>query len=220
MTHEFDQSLLTEFYSKLYGGNAKHDSPEFSRIRMIRYLASELSARGEKVKILNVGAGRQSLEKQFLTAYRRMGWIKNLSFVTVDIANIIQYKLLAAHSSTVRHVQANALQLPYPDDTFDFVISNLAIDFLPHSAIGEASRVLKKEGDAVFHFHHPTLTDNPPVHPSIVAFWSYLRTNNVLFQNEQQIHETLQQYGLQTHSTHIATDGIDRWWEVHAKKSA
>ena len=87
MNHEFDQALLTDFYSNLYRGNAKHDSPEQSRIEMIRNLAAECAYRNN-IRILNIGAGRQSLEKQFFSAYRSAPWVRNISFISFDIAAI------------------------------------------------------------------------------------------------------------------------------------
>jgi ubiquinone/menaquinone biosynthesis C-methylase UbiE len=218
MKAEFEQPILTEFYSKVYRGNEKHDSPEMSRIKMIRSLSTLCQNIDKRISILDIGAGRQALERQFYSTHKNTTWINHVSFFTVDIADIFNYKLLTSRSPKVTHIRANAVTLPFQDNAFDITVSNLAIDFLPHDAFSEVSRTLSEHGNAIFHFHHPSLTKNQSPNPSISKFWDYLDDHSVLFQNERSIVHTLGQHGLDVFKSNIETDGKDSWWAVTATK--
>jgi 2-polyprenyl-6-hydroxyphenyl methylase/3-demethylubiquinone-9 3-methyltransferase len=98
------------------------------------------------VKILDIGCGGG-----FLTNY--------LATKGVEVTGIDQSvsSLRVAEdndkTNTVKYLPANAYQLPFGDESFDFVF---AMDFLEHvespeKVISEASRVLKKKGSFFYH---------------------------------------------------------------------
>jgi hypothetical protein len=103
------------------------------------------------------------------------------------------------------------------------VVSNHAIDFLNKIGVdvySEAFRVLRKGGYALFNFHHPSLVEGIERVKSeeVRSFWTYLRENNVLFQDEDQIREKLESVGFSVLEVMLVKDGPDQWWEVVAQK--
>ena len=215
---EFDyQPLLTEFYSHKYLGGEKHDSPDKSRVTLIQKIAALLSEREGATAMLDVGAGRQSLERQLFSSHGKKPWIKGLQVITIDIANILAYQLLVQRDSA-QHLRSNGLLLPFADNSMDLVVSNHAIDFLPHEAFSEAARVLSPSGAAAFNFHHPNMTEQTKSNPQINQFWEYLTKNNILFQNADDIVTTLADQGLTVEHVALEHDRKDQWWEVVAAK--
>lgn len=214
----FDQSILTGFYSNLYRGVEKHDSPEMSRINMVKRIGLVMSQGIVPNTILNIGAGRQSLEKQVHTTYHNQPWYDDTFIATIDIADIQRNKLLAKKITNVAHTRASGLNLPFVENLFGLVVSNLAIDFLPHDAFEEAARVLAPDGQAIFQFHHPSLTEVSSDHQQVGSFWEYLNKNKILFQNEDQIKTELSLRGFIVNQVGLDTDGRDKWWVVNATK--
>jgi hypothetical protein len=50
-------------------------------------------------------------------------------------------------------------------------------------------------------------------------FWKYLRDNEILFKDEDQIREELRKRGLAVEEIHLNDDRVDKWWEVVSRKS-
>lgn len=216
--------LITEHYSAIYNAGEKHDSPEKSRTSMARRVW-ELLQNGIPVnRILDIGAGPQILERQLYAGRPRSqtDFLRNFTFHTLDVAEISRRKLLAGKRQNVAHTRANAVSLPYKDGSFGMVVSNHAIDFAPiEDALREAYRVLAAEGIAIFYFHHPDMIpeDLSKVKNSRVRqAWQQLLDTNSLFRNEQQIRDSMTRAGFSEVGVLLATDGIDKWWEVTAKK--
>lgn len=111
----------------------------FERLQIIRV---------EPKKILDLGAGTgfstRWLEQQY----------KKAKVIAVDIA---EKMLLKAQKNTrwfdrKRYICADAEQLPFADDSFDLVFSNLMLQWCPNSdkAFAEIHRVLKPDGFLLF----------------------------------------------------------------------
>lgn len=216
---EAAQSILLENYTNLYRSSEKHDSPDFSRLNMTHTIAELFCNSTSPKRILDIGSGRQALEKQFYITYHNQPWFKYLSITSLDFADIAGDKLLCDKIENVNHIRGNGLFLPFGDNTFDAVVSNLAIDLMPHKAFAEASRVLNPQGYAIFNFHHPSLLDIMPTDDSVkLAYWKYLKENKILFENFDQIVQTLSEKGLRVEDVERDNDGTDRWWVVLARK--
>jgi ubiquinone/menaquinone biosynthesis C-methylase UbiE len=216
------QKLLASHYSRLYSGKEKHDSPDLARTRMcneiVRVIKDEPLPNNQ---ILSIGSGRQALEKQLLVSRdpKTLELLKNTEITTIDIANISKSKLLALKYG-INHVQANTLNLPFQNNTFGLIFSNLAIDFAPKEALKEAFRVLSPKGKVLFNFHHPILyTKNTQKSPEEVKqFISYIKENRILYENKESIEYNLINSGFKHISVSLDTDGEDKWWMVRADK--
>lgn len=97
-------------------------------------------------QVLDVGCGGGFLSNELAK--------QNLSVTGVDIAeDSIQVAALYDSTKSVKYLQADAYQLPFPDASFDVIT---AMDFLEHvenpqKVIREFSRVLKPDGLFIFH---------------------------------------------------------------------
>lgn len=216
---ESPQQLIDSFYTSVYR-TEKHDSPEESRVSLIRRIVTTLKSGIPEPQILDIGSGPQSLEKQLFSGRPQsdINFLKKFMFATLDVAEIYKKKLLAKKAS---HVRADALKLPFKSESFGLVVSNHAIDFLPRVAFQEARRVLVSGGKVIFYFHHPDMIpdDLSSVRNRMVRqFWQYLKDNEVLFKSEEEITETLQRAGFTLEEIIPNSDGQDKWWEVVASK--
>lgn len=220
---EFEQQqILTQHYSANYKGKWKNDSPDQSRVSMCRNIINTLSEiESTTGNVLNIGSGPQSLEKQLLSLYpNEQKVLTQFRYTTLDVAEIPAHKLLA-RSRGVTHTRASGLALPYPKNSFDLVVSNHAIDFLPEQALSEAFRVLNSKGHAIFYFHSPKMLPEDLSQikdPAVRKFWTYLREQDVLYKSEGQIKSTLESKGFCVNSVKNNQDHSDRWWEVIAQK--
>jgi SAM-dependent methyltransferase len=210
--------LLSNYYNKLYQSE-KHDSPDETRISLIRRLVAEIGLRtnGIRINILNIGAGRQSLETQLASAHKDKDFYKQIIMFSMDRANLSAKSLLHKKSPFVR---SDAQQEPFGNNSFDFVISNMAIDFLPKKALKEASRILKNDGIALFNFHHPDLFRYDSDNRYVQMAWDYMKRSNILYSTEEEIVETLRENNLEVISVERKYDKYkqDTWWEIKAKK--
>lgn len=219
---EHPQALLADHYSKLYG-HEKHDSPEASRVSMVRRIVKTLKEGVPNRHILDIGAGPQSLEKQLFMGQddKSKAFLGGFHFTTLDIVEINSQKLLAGKKKNVSHVRADAARLPFDNRTFGLIVSNLALDFLSRDVFEEVHRVLTEGGKAIFYFHHPSMIPadlNSVTNDSVREFWKYLLETKSLFGSREEIVATLEEFGLQTKKVVSVTDGKDRWWEVVASK--
>jgi ubiquinone/menaquinone biosynthesis C-methylase UbiE len=174
------------------------------------------------ISILDLGSGRQSFERQLLTTLSqgREPYAKP-QIVTVDIARLRRYQLLATKSGTI-HSTAAGESLPFPDHHFNTVISNHAIDFMPRGAFAEAFRVLKVGGTAIFYLHHPTMlsgnTNEDPLEARRL-FWTKLKNERLLFESADQITSFLERLGFKCLEANVNHDMHDKWWEVVVTKT-
>jgi SAM-dependent methyltransferase len=214
---------LKKFYTQLYASQEKHDSPDESRNSIIRRI-KEFILRGQvsPPRVLNIGSGPQAIEKQMLT--RTQGALlkqKNIEFVTIDLADIASSDLLSRDIEKVKHVRANAVNLPFADQSFGLVVSNHAIDFCPQEeAFKEVHRVLNTRGKGIFYLHHPSMLKEMSRNPEVKVFWQYLKNNSILFSTEEDIIKFLEKVGFTATEISLNSDEMrtDTWWEVVAEK--
>jgi ubiquinone/menaquinone biosynthesis C-methylase UbiE len=225
------QKLLVDHYTRLYGAlREKSDSPDKSRTNLVRKLVKVITineANETVSRILNVGSGPQLLERQLISTLKQRGLKKAVQIATLDLANLKPSQLLLRRNSTVAHTRADASKLPYQPNSFDMVVSNLAIDFAPFEAIYEAFRVLDVSGLAFFNFHHPNMIPediNCIGHCSVKTFWSYLKENRVLYPDPCKIEYAMNYVGFrnikveETSELDLDTNAVNYWWEVEAEK--
>jgi len=215
------QDILTTFYTRLYDNlGRKHDSPDKSRVSLAKAVAEYAKDNPEGMRVLDIGSGRQSLERQIISAHKNKHGVNSLQLFTIDIADIPHHKLLEQRNDNVHHSRGSALRLPFADNSFKLIVSNHAVDFLPRNAFGEIYRVLTSQGACLFNFHHPALlkgidsVTNKDVH----SFWTYLKETNGLFASEAEISNTLLQYGFTNTQVSLDNDHNDTWWKVTAYK--
>lgn len=160
--YQYTPNQFREEYSAYYADSSpdcQSDSPRDSRRQLIKDLILTIEQKlvtQDKLYILDIGAGKQILEKE-LSAHPSYTSIDQdkLILVTADIADLQGDDLLAPNIAS--HTQLSGHQLPFKAGTFDIILSNMAIDFMPKSSFNELSRVLKPDGSVLINFHHPDL---------------------------------------------------------------
>jgi SAM-dependent methyltransferase len=110
-------------------------------------LASRVASR-QPSRVLEVAAGTGVVTRQLANALPR-----SVSIIATDLNQPMLDQ--AAAAGTVRPVewrQADAMQLPYSDGTFDVVVCQFAVMFFPdkQKAFSEARRVLRAGGWFIF----------------------------------------------------------------------
>ena len=230
---------IGDFYTHLYTKGKGHDSPLQSRINMQRRIVAEVEKEDQPVTILGVGAGRGDVEGMLIRNAYGVGsrpWhdhIKKSQIVTIDIADIPSRKLVALGKR--QHIRADSRNLPFTDNSFDIVTSNLSIDMLRRNqnndyedALKEVSRVVRLGGGAVLlSFHSPDLYDNLSAYyqgdKSIPAkYYDGNEKNNPFYRSSDEITDDLSRAGLRADTIRYIPEGrtlgANSWWEVTAFK--
>jgi len=105
----------------------------------------------EGERVLDVGCGTGSLTLTLKTSLGARGSVHGID-ASPEMINMAQHKALKAGIEAEFRVGL-AQTLPFTDNTFDLVVSQLAIHYLPGDlkvrAFGEMYRVLKPEGRCV-----------------------------------------------------------------------
>ena len=104
-------------------------------------------------RVLDAGCGTGLLTLAFLRAHRRTADITSidLSVRSLQTARLAVQKLRPAPRRAVTFAQANALQLPFADETFDLVMTSGVLEYLPLSdGLREMARVLAPGGILFF----------------------------------------------------------------------
>jgi arsenite methyltransferase len=100
---------------------------------------------GEHVLDLGCGAGTDSL-----VAAQMVGEQGRVTGIDMTLPMLVKARAAAAElrATNVEFVESEAEQLPFPDESFDVVISNGVIDLIPDkdAVFSEVSRVLKAGG--------------------------------------------------------------------------
>ncbi len=226
------QNVLTNFYSEQYRKRMPHDSPDRSRTEMakdvLRLLRRELLP---NTQFLDIGSGPRALEKE-IKAYANSSNTEKPQLFSID-RSIFSLNLLHDRKKDQREnpnaefSAANALALPFADNTFGVVFSNHALDFIPRPTeqfllpYAEAARVLAPGGYLVLNCHHPSMIDVdiksiPDL--AVRAHWGYLKENDILPSSEEQIRGILQALGLEAIEVGTQADTCDTWWRVIAQK--
>lgn len=232
---------LDHHYTRAYRNTSiNHDSPETSRVQMIRRIVDVLLNDMPNNRVLNVGSGPQMLERQLMRGFGVSGklirertglttreFLEKFQYTTMDIATLPYNRLLARQYERVSHVQADALSLPFANNAFGLVVSNVAIDFIPRDDYDqpyrETYRVTAPGGTNLYNFHHPEMIPGDIMSrdgskSGVIAHWQYLVRNGVLFESEQQIEDCLGRVGFSDIEASVQTEGNEIWWQVSARK--
>lgn len=123
--------------------NYKHLFPTFrNRYLFIRRNLEKLAGEGLFDRALNLGAGEGDYD-QMIAAYCR-----SLTAVDINETDVEYARTLNAGTPNLNYQVDNALDLSFPDNTFDLIISVEVIEHVgdPERMIGEIQRVLKPRG--------------------------------------------------------------------------
>ena len=226
---------IKEIYTQLYRNPlVNSDSPYEAQKQMARAIVDILRASESPKKILHIGAGTGQMEKEMLASYSQNSdreLLKASLFCTLDIATINVRKLASYRRTQVHHVQADGSLLPFPDESFDIVVSNMALDFMPKEAVDELARVAKGGSNFILTLHHPIMMQQ------ILKDISNLKTklsnkqkvfledffDNKMFRSKKDIAFTLLKRGLickqiSHRKTERALQQNDHWWFVYGYK--
>lgn len=91
----------------------------------------------ENYKILEIGPGKDWLRKNFN--------LRTTQYFSIDVSTQMQKERLGDN-----HYIGSVRNMPFPDDSFDIVLSSLADPYFYPSAIYEIYRVLKPDGKFIF----------------------------------------------------------------------
>ncbi|HEX8502777.1 MAG TPA: class I SAM-dependent methyltransferase [Pyrinomonadaceae bacterium] len=114
-----------------------------------RYLRENPLPLAAGARVLDAGCGTGLLTLAFLRAHRRPADIASidLSVRSLDTARRAAQKLRPAPRRPVTFAQADALRLPFADETFDFVMTSGVLEYLPlREGLQEMARVLAPGG--------------------------------------------------------------------------
>jgi SAM-dependent methyltransferase len=105
-------------------------------------------ARRQPSRVLEVAAGTGVVTRQLANALPA-----GVSILATDLSQpMLDQAAAAGTTRPVEWRQADAMQLPYPDEAFDVVVCQFAIMFFPNKqkAFSEARRVLRPGGGFIF----------------------------------------------------------------------
>lgn len=114
-----------------------------------RYLRERALTLGEDADILDAGCGTGLVTLAILRTMRRPSRITSIDLSAPSLAKARYWvaKETAPARHRVRFAQANLLALPFADETFDFIATSGALEYVPLGAgLSELARVLKPGG--------------------------------------------------------------------------
>lgn len=218
--------LLNKFYSDLYGNrHERSDSPEQSRTSLSRRVRNTIGSLDRSDFILDLGSGPQIVTHQILRDRPN----EHPNIITLDIAKIPRGKLLA-RKKAYGHIRGSGNQLPFGNNSFALVFSNMALDFMGTVAIDEVDRVLMPGGRLEVNLHHPSLIPGDldllltlrhlgRRERDTYNYWKFLRDNEILNENPDVISRRFTDCGFILRNIYLAEDACDKWWEVSLVKS-
>jgi len=209
------------------------DSPGKSRSSLIERVYPYISSLRKDSLVLDLGAGRQIFEKEYEDKYGK----PECDIITLDIAKIPKERLLA---KDYQHVLATGRALPFKNETFAALISNMAFDFMLPETLTQLHRVIKQGAWIFLNLHHPSLTDydidteiarlnrqmkyKKNIKPqkilqlAVYQYHKHLRDNRLLFETEDQIRKVFGIGGFEVKGIEIKSDQNNKWWEVDLRK--
>ena len=121
-----------------------------------RYFREHPVPLGDGARILDAGCGTGLLTLAMLRTLPRPARVTAIDLSASSLAKARQaigQELRRGRPHRVRFLQANLLSLPFADETFDFIATSGALEYVPlGDGLGELSRVLKPGGHL---FHLP-----------------------------------------------------------------
>lgn len=220
------EQLVTDVYSR-YWRQEKVHGPDEARTSLTRRLKPELLKLGPKDLVLDLGAGRQAMERQIMRNWRKF---LQCGFVTFDIAQLKKSQLL--DRDNVSAVRGSGALLPFKDGSFSVAFSSMGLELMPTEAIPEVSRVLKPGGKAHLNVLHPSVSSwkrDDLLKPnqrtrkndqSYADFWShYAREDNVFGKGEQAIEGVMEEFGFALDRIETVRSYNTSWIEIDATRN-
>lgn len=188
--NKFTPEMFKNQYSQYYLEH-ESDSPSSSREflveRIIENAQCILSGRSD-CTMFSLGAGRQIVEAELQEqeVFKIIAPLVNV--VTADIATLDKNMLL---SNAAAAIQADGQYLPFADESFDMVYSNMAVDFMPRTVFPEIERVLRPRGIVLINFHHPNLIAIAQSATQMLCRKIHTLKQKIRFSNKEKYREQL-----------------------------
>jgi SAM-dependent methyltransferase len=224
---------VQEYYTEKYKGGSESDTPPQSNISLARRTFDWMKET-DKGMILDIGSGHSplvyDLRNMMLAQEETRDKVINFEFFPIDIAQIRlkHYRKVAENIFGTNPMQADATALPFADESFDRVISNLSIEFGGEDAFKEASRVLVEGGTFSFNLQDPSVFEEDLEIETIkkspfMEARKQLAEGSIKFTDENGIRDYLSRFGLNAvNITKQELSEQDRithsWWEVDGIK--
>lgn len=151
-TNEMSAQTLYDRFANLYDLTFKFNRYGHSIERYLRENPLPLS---NGAKILDAGCGTGLLTLALLRVLERRAHITavDLSASSLKAASRALLSAPARRKHEVSFAQANVLSLPFPDETFEFVVTSGVLEYVPlREGFGELARVVVPGG---YLFHLP-----------------------------------------------------------------
>jgi ubiquinone/menaquinone biosynthesis C-methylase UbiE len=159
------------------------------------------------VKVLDIGAGTQKFVNYFLSKYKKRPNIDELVMVPVDAMNISESNIPKDEINEYT-ITGDAVNLPFANDEFEILISNMTISSIPEIMLNEALRVLKPGGVILFNFHR--MGDMKE---------EFRYEKGLARGSDQEIKQRFMEAGFVKVELFENGDEYERWLEVRAEKS-
>jgi SAM-dependent methyltransferase len=155
--------------------------------------------------VLNLGTGEGDYDRMLAS------FSNDVLAVDINEEDIAYARELNRDVPNLRYEQANALELPYEDNTFDLVVSCEVLEHVgdPESMVLEIRRVLKPDGVAIMTF--PS-REFPVTYDPINRFWQFVRPRR---SNEKLVSQGAYAFG---HDYLIGSSDFKWWVKRHGLK--
>lgn len=234
------------FYTRYYK-TEDDDSPPGSRRSLVRRMHRVAALSPVQLIGIDVGAGKQILEKDYWEYLKCKKLTPNIWMHTLDIAEIDQKDLLADPSWTFHHIaDCRDLTREFSSQTFDIAISNMALDFVGEQGVRELRRVLKPTAPVLLNLHHPiplfkdldgritraqkrmgiqrrfgsNIRNCLELEMDTLKHHSSLRDRKVLFESANEAGDFFEGEGFIVYRAEEGRRFNERWWEVDMQKPA
>ncbi len=218
--------MVTTVYSN-YWQREKVHGPDEARTSLARRVRPVLTALETTDFVLDLGAGRQAMERQIMRNWRKQ---IDCNFVTFDIAELKASQLL--RRSSVMPIRGSGAHLPFRNGVFSAAISSMGLELMPTEAIPELARVLKSGASAHLNVLHPSISSwkrDDLLKPTQYArkndkmysdFWGhYARENNVFGKGDAIIEDVLQEFGFDIERIETVRSHNTSWIEIDATRN-
>lgn len=238
-------SEIKGFYDLLYQ-NDFEDSPEQSRVSIATRTYQALQLLPKDALALDVGSGIQVTQN----LYKKMFGMPAQRLITMDFAEgegenpeaSFKKRLLAPE---FEHVIANGKYMPFSDEAFSLLVSNMALDFMPVETLSEIHRILKPDAKVILNMHHPNLIPEDLnkqiskferkmehrrgskrplrraqiMRRAVLNQMKALRDEGILYDSAEKITGTFEPLGFSIDRLEEVSDGKEIWWEVEMTKT-